>query len=1042
MKLIDISVKRPIGVVMVMIALVLIGVISLQNLAIDLYPELDLPVAVVMTEYEGAAPEEVEKLVTKPLEGSLGTIEGIKSIESKSISGSSIIIIWFNWGANIDNKVNDIRDKLEFGTRMLPKETSKPMVLTLDPTAMPIYRISVSGNISDEELTNYTEKVIEPRLERTPGVANVSLLGSKHKEIKVEADPIALNAYGITTNNIVQALATENISASAGNLQKGDQQLQLRINSEFKSIEDIENILISLPRGGTVKLKDIAHVYLDYKDDQEITKANGNPSLTLDISKKSDSNTIMVANDINKTVKEIEEQLPDGIEINTIYDLSIFIKQSINNIVNNLIVGGLLSITILFLFLRSIRSTLIIGTAMPVAVITTFSLMYFTGETLNLITLGGLALGIGMMVDSGIVILENIFRYREEGYDRVDAARLGSKEVASAVIASSLTTVAVFLPIVFVEGLAAEIFKPLAVTVSFALLVSLFAALTIVPMLSARLLHTKKVDVKEVDIKEVDAKKRAKSRFNRVMAPLLDRFDDLINKTREFYLRSLKWALNKRKTVVIGTLILILASLALVPFIGTEFLPEMDQGEISIDVTMPEGTLLAETSKTIDLIEAELKSIKEIETIFTTAGGGGSFSMGQNNSNIGNIYLRLQPMSERSRSTSDVMEEIRGLTADIPGADIKVSQMESGGFSSGEPISIQISGDNLEVLDEIAEEIKLEVEQVDGTRNVVNSANKGIPEMQIVIDREKAAYYGLSSSQIIQAVSNGINGQIATRYRSDGKEIDIRVTLPEQYKNDLSEVGDILIQTPYGSAVPLKEVADLVQVQGPAEIDRDNQQRAVQVTSDIVDRDLGSIIEDIEARLENITIPDGYRVEISGQYEDMKESFADLKFALIAAIILVYLVMAIQFEAITYPLVVMFSLPATTIGILVGLAITGRTLNIASFTGVIMLTGIVVNNAIVLVDYINILRRRGMERSAAILKAGPHRLRPILMTTLTTVLGLIPLTLGIGEGAEMQAGLATVVVFGLSFSTIVTLLLVPVMYTYIDDFEQWIKNRR
>lgn len=1021
MKLIDTSVKRPIGVVMVMIALVLIGVISLQNLAVDLYPELDLPVAVVITEYEGAAPEEVEKLVTKPLEGSLGTIEGIKSIESKSISGRSIIIIWFNWGANIDNKVNDIRDKLEFSTRMLPKDTSKPMVLTLDPTAMPIYRISLSGNISDEELTNYTEKVIEPKLERTPGVANVSLLGSKHKEIRVEADPLALNAYGITTSNIVQALAADNISASVGNLQKGDQELQLRIDSEFKRIEDIENVLIPLPRGGTVKLKDIAEVTLGYKADQEITKANGNPSLTLDISKKSDSNTIMVANEINKTIKEIEEQLPEGIEINTVYDLSIFIRQSINNIIINLIIGGILAITILFFFLRSVRSTLIIGIAMPVAIITTFSLMYFTGETLNLITLGGLALGIGMMVDSGIVILENIFRYREEGYDRIEAAKLGAKEVGPAVIAASLTTVAVFLPIVFVEGLAAEIFKPLAMTVSFALLVSLFAALTIVPMLSARLLHSKEID-------------------NRLMDPLLDRFDNLINRTRELYLKALKWALNKRKTVVIGTLILILSSLALVPLIGTEFLPEMDQGEISIDITMPEGTLLSETSKTIDLIEAELKNIEEIETIFTTAGGGGSFSMGQNNSNVGNIYLRLQPMSERSRSTSDVMEEIREITADIPGVDIKVSQMESGGFSSGAPISIQISGDSLEVLNEIAEEIKFEVEQVEGTRNVVNSANKGIPEMQIVIDRDKAAYYGLSSSQIIQTVSSGINGQIATRYRSDGQEIDIRVTLPEHYKDDLSKISDILIQTPSGSAVPLKEVADLVHVQGPAEIDRDNQQRVVRVTSDIVERDLGSIIKDIQDGIVDITIPDGYQVEISGQYEDMQESFADLKFALIAAIILVYLVMAIQFEAITYPLVVMFSLPATTIGILFGLAITGRTLNIASFTGVIMLTGIVVNNAIVLVDYINILRRRGMDRKAAILKAGPHRLRPILMTTLTTVLGLLPLTLGIGEGAEMQAGLATVVVFGLSFSTVVTLLLVPVMYTYIDDLEQWIKR--
>lgn len=1031
MKLVDISVKRPIGVVMFMIALILIGAISLKNLVIDLYPKLDLPIAVVVTEYEGTAPQEIEKMITRPLEGTIGTIEGIKSIESTSTIGRSIIIIKFDWGSNMDTKVNDIRDKLDIASNYLPNDSNKPMILQLDPTAIPIYRVSVSGDISEAELSQIAANTIKPGLERTPGVANVSLLGSKQREVKVEVNPAYLNAYGLTMNHVIQSLASENISTTAGTLARGDQELTLRINGEFESIEDINNLLIPLPKGGTVKLKDIATVTEGYKKTKEITKADGKPSLTLDISKKAEANTIKVTDELYKTIDELEEKLPEGVEINTVYDLSIFIRASINSVVQNLVIGGTLAILILLLFLRSLRATLIIAIAMPVAVITTFSLIYFTGETLNLITLGGLALGIGMMVDSGIVILENIFRYREQGYDRIEAAKTGAKEVGPAVIASALTTVAVFIPIVFVEGLSAEIFRPLALVVSFSLLVSLLVALTIVPMLAGNLLHNY----------ESEANTGTKKGIRRYLTKAFDKFGKMLNWLYEIYFKALKWALRKRKTVVFGTLILILATIPLVPLVGMEFLPEMDQGEINIDIRLPEGTVLEETDRVVTDIEQRIKGIEEVDTIFTTAGGGGSYSMGWSTTNIGNIYIRLVSLSERDRSTNDVIEEIRKLVAKIPGADINVSQIQSGGMGTDSPITIKITGDDLEVLNNLGTQVKAEIEQVEGTRNVENSADQGRPEMQIIVDKEKAALYGLSFSQIMQTVRTGFNGQVATRYRTNGQEVDVLVTLPEEYKQDMNQIGDIQLQTPYGTSIPLKEVAELVEVKGPAEIDREDQRRQVKVTSDLIGRDLGSATEDIQERLEQIKIPSGYNIEISGQYEDMMESFDDLKFALILSIFLVYMVMAIQFEAITYPLVIMFSLPATFIGIITGLLVTGRSLDVAAFIGIIMLAGIVVNNAIVLVDYINILRRRGMERYDAILKAGPNRLRPILMTTLTTVLALIPLTLEIGEGAETQSAMATVVVFGLSFSTLVTLILVPVMYTYIDDFEEWIKNK-
>ncbi len=1029
MKLVDISVKRPVGVFMIMLAIILMGTISLKNLVIDLYPKMNLPISVVMTQYSGAAPQEVEKMVTKPLEGVLGTIEGIKTLQSNSSPGKSLIIIQFDWGANMDEKINSIRDKLDLVTNALPDDAQKPLVLKIDPSALPIARLSVSGDMDEGRLTQIAEDIIKPRLERTPGVANVSILGSKQQEIKVEVNPTYLNGYKLSMNQIIQVLATENVSTTAGSLKRGDKELLLRITGEFQNIDQIKNVIILLPHGGSVKLKDIAKVTEDYKKVTEITKVSGKPSLTFDISKKSDGNTIKVADGMYKSMDKINQILPKGVTLSIVNDMSVFIRQSVNNVLRNLFFGGILATLILFLFLRSVKSTLVIGITMPVAVISTFNLIYYTGETLNLLSLGGLALGIGMMVDSAIVILENIFRYREQGYNKMEAAKIGAKEVGPAVIASALTTIVVFLPIVFVEGLAAQLFRPLALTVSFSLLASLIASLTVVPMLSANLLNN------------YEPKLENSKGLKRIYHPLLKGFSKLMDGVYTSYRSLLKWGLRKRKTVIFTTLALIIATFALVPYVGTEFIPTMDQGEINVDVTLPQGTILQATDDTLTAIRKKIEQLKEVDKVFTSAGSGGTFSIGNSSSNAGNIYVKLVPLKKRTRSTDAVMENIRVLTADIAGADIKVSQIQSGGFGSSSPITIKITGDDLEVLQELAQEVKQKVEKVKGTRNVASSAENGQPEMQINVDRDKAAYYGLTFNQIMSTVKTGLNGQVATRFRSGGQEIDVRVTLPKAYKEDMNQVGDILLQTPYGTAIPLKEIATLEQVQGPAKINREDQKRQVTVTSDITGIDLGTITKAIQDKIDTINLPEGYNIVVGGQVQDMTESFGSLYFALILAVFLVYMVMAVQFEAITYPFIIMFSMPATFIGIILGLIVTGRPLSIPAFIGIIILAGIVVNNAIVLVDYINILRKKGLERDEAILKAGPNRLRPILMTTLTTILGLIPLTLGIGEGAETQASMATVVVFGLSFSTLVTLLLVPVVYTYFDDFEKWFKAK-
>ncbi len=1026
MKIIDTSVKRPIGVIMIVLAILLIGVISLQSLPIDLYPEIDVPYTIVVCEYGDAAPQEVENLVTKPIEGVLSGIEGIKKVQSVSATGQSLVILEFEWGIDLDLKANDIREKLDLIVNILPEDATKPLVINIDPNAMPIIRLSVSGDIDQSRLSYLASDIIEPRLERTNGVSAIELTGTKETEIKVEVSPVYLEGYGISTNQIIQALASENISVTAGTLLRGNQDLKLRINGEFTDIEDIKNVLIQSSRGGTYRLGEIANVYEKYKDISEITKVDGEASLIFDISKKADANTIDVANEIYKAIEDAEKLLPEEVKIDVVYDLSIFIRESVNNVLVNLLIGGALATIILFLFLRSIRTTLVIAITMPIAVIATFNLIYFAGETLNLLTLGGLALGIGMMVDSSIVILENIFRHREEGYERIEAAKKGADEVASAVIASAITTVSVFIPIVFVGGLASELFTPMALTISFSLIVSLIAALTLVPMLAANLL--KKTEHKE---------RKSKKKTNRI----LQKFNKAFSSIYPVYKRVLNWSLNNRLIVVSMTIILLVISYFLVPMVGTEFLPEMDQGEVNIDITLPEGTVLSETQAIIDEIVVYLSEIEEAGTIFTSAGSAGSFSMGGGTPNVGNIYIRLAALADRERGTNEIMDDIRSFTAKIPGADIKVSQMQSGGFSSDTALSVKISGEDLNILNGLSEEIKGMVAEVEGTRNVTTSFEAGKPEMQIIIDREKAAVYGLTYNEILNTVKTGFNGSLATRIRYEGQEINVRVTLPDEYKQDMSQINDLPIMLHSGGSIKLKDVAELIQVQGYAQINHEDQKRQVSVNADIINRDLGSITTDVENKLKNINAPDGYVIKIGGEAEEMADAFDSLKFALILSVLLVYMVMAIQFEAITHPLVIMFSIPATFIGIIFGLIVTGRTLNVSTFIGIIMLVGIVVNNAIVLVDYINILRRRGMDRREAILEAGPNRLRPILMTTLTTVLALIPLTLGFGEGAELQAPFATVIVFGLSFATLVTLLLVPVMYTFMDDLEKWVKGK-
>ena len=1026
MKIWDFAIRRPIFTVMVIMVVLVLGAVSLLRLTIDLFPQIKLPMAAVVTTYSGAGPQEVETLVTRPLEEVMGTVNNVKEIRSESSEGVSVLIVDFNWGTDIDLATLQMREKIDLAQRYLPDGADKPMVFKMDPAMMPIIALSVSGGRNLQELRGLAEDVIKGRLERLDGVASVSVAGGYQREIQVLVDPARLQAYGLSLAQLTQALQVENMNLPGGRVEEAGKELLIRTTGEFRQVSDIEEVLVLLPQGGTVKVKDLARVEDTYRDQRQYTRMNGRPSVGLFVQKQTTANTVRVAGLVKRAIPEVLKELPPGVDIRVVMDQSGFINNSVRNVVRNAIAGGILAVLILYVFLRNFRSTMIIAAAIPISIVATFVLIYFAGLTLNIMSLGGLALGVGMLVDNAIVVLENIFRHRQEGLGRVEAAGFGTEEVAGAVTASTLTTMVVFLPIIFVEGIAAQFFRELALTVSFSLFASLLVALSLLPMLSSRMLRVEGAEV-------LLGGEGLSRRFPGGVLAWLGRAFDWLNTSYRFLLRG---ALARRRLVVAVAAGAFVASLFVVPLVGMEFVPRMDTGEFSVEIKLPDGAVLAETEKVVSRVEALVNEIPERETVFTTVGAITSMMRGNEaGSELGKVEVRLVPRRLRGRPVNQVVEEVREKVSRIPGAEFKVNAASGfvGGDWAGAPITVILKGDDLEVLRRLAEEVAGRVRQVPGTRDVDYGLAQGQPEVQVRVNRDKAAAYGLGLAQVASTVRTAISGQVATRYRVGGDEIDVRVRLQPESRRDLRDLENLVVASPLGVQVPLREVAGLVVARGPVTISREGQSRIVTVTAGLAGRPLGAAMRDVRRSLADLRLPPGYALEYGGENKEMMEAFASLGLALVLAVFLVYMIMAAQFESLLYPFVIMFSVPLAFVGVIWGLALTRRTLNVPSFMGVIMLVGIVVNNAIVLVDYINILRRRGMGRDEAVLKAGPTRLRPILMTTLTTVLAMLPLALGLGESGEAQAPMATVVIGGLTLSTLLTLVVVPVVYTIFDD---------
>lgn len=1015
MKLVTASVKRPVGVIMIVLAILALGFVSLRNLAVDLFPEVELPIAVVATSYQDAAPEDVENLISRPIEGAVSTVEGVDTIQSQSQTGASLVVIMFNNGVDLDQALLEVRESVDQVQGILPEEANDPSILRFNPDSLPVMWVSLTGG-EPSRLTDIANEQIVPYFERQEGVASVTVEGGEQREVQVTLDPAELQQYGITANEVTQALSAANQSASVGTVVRGNQDIQLRVIGEFESVDDVRDTLVQTPAGATIKVDDVARVTEDFKESNGLTLVNEEDSLVLSIMKNTDGNTVEVATNIKESIPQIERELGESVNVDVIIDTSEFIQQSVDTVVKNMIIGGVIAVVVLLLFLKSVRATLIIGASIPIALISTFALMYFTGQTLNVLTLGGLALGVGMMIDSSIVILENIYSHRRRGASLFDSATKGAAELTPAIIASTTTTLVVFLPMVFVEGMASDLFLPLALTVSFALLSSLVVAITLVPMLSSNLLSN-------VIKKEEEGKGYW--------------FDRLISWLRDKYGNGLKRALKFRKTTVTVTFAILIASLALIPFIGAELIPASDQGQVQVNVETEPGSSFEYVSGIVDQVNEKMQPYQEdVEVSYLSVGGAAGAGAGA--SSGASYMMQLVPLEERDISTNDFVRDLDEDLSTIAGADISISTLESG-MNFGDPISIEVSGPEHEVLQGVSEEIVDEISTIDGVLNPSSGASVGVPQLTVDVDEEHAAMYGLTEQQVIGQIQMQFNGQLATRYREGGQELDVMLYYPEEMRQDINDVVDLTIQTPTGASVPLDEVAEFVEIQGPVALTRQNQQPQMNITSQIIDRDLGSIVQDIETRMEQMNLPEGYTYTIAGQAQEMEEAFTDLAIALLFAVFLVYAVMAVQFESFLYPFVIMFAIPTSIIGVLLGLLITDISLSIPAIIGVTMLVGVVLNNSILLVDYTNILRRRGIERTEAIVEAGRSRLRPILMTTITTVLALIPLGMGIGEGAELQQPLAVTVIFGLTTSSIFTLFLVPVIYLIMDNVSKKIR---
>jgi hydrophobic/amphiphilic exporter-1 (mainly G- bacteria), HAE1 family len=1021
MKLTEVAIRRPAFMTMVFVALAVLGVFGYSRMGVDLLPKMDWPIVSVVTVYPGAGPKEIESLVSKPLEEAVSGVSNLDNVRSYSYEGVSVLVAQFSFTANVDEVTNEVQRKIEQNRSKLPKDAEAPRISKSDLNAFPILRVSVTGQMDPRELYQFTKDKIKTELEQVEGVSAVSILGGREREIRVEVDNDKLQAYGLSILQISQALARENLDFPTGKIDESLNQYIVRIAGKFHSVDEIRNMALLSGPSGTVYVRDIADVKDTYKENYTISRLNGESSIALAIQKQSDANSVRTSDLVHRAMTEMESRFDHRISFTVAQDITDFTRHSLSEVQRDLFLAILMVAVVLFLFLHSARNSLIVLLSIPTSLITTFFFMWLFGYTLNLMSLMALALVIGILVDDSIVVLENIHRHLEKGEPPVKAAIEGRSEIGFAAIAITLVDVVVFLPISLVGGLVGRIFSEFGITVVVSTMLSLLVSFTLTPMLAAkwsRLVH--------------HAKESWLGRF-------IHAFEQWQVRLAGRYERGLAWALDHRKTIIAGSGALLAASLLLVPagFIGTEFITEADRGDFAVNLDMPLGTTIEKTDEGTREVESIIAQLPEVERYLSTVGKQQSQWKNVEQSNVGQVQVRLVDKSQRRRSTQEVMQVIQDRVAGIPGLKTSFATIGMWGSANVSPLQVEVIGSDLEEVVRFAERVSTILANSKGTVDVVSSWEEGKPEVKIEVDREKITQMGLTLGEVALAVRTAIEGDVATKYQEGDTEYDTRVVLMKKDRVRAEDIGRITLLNHYGRPVQLNQVARVISGKGPSEIQRKDRERLVTVAANLSGEvPLGQATAAVEQAIQQNGIPDGIKVFYGGDAENMRDMFRDMMIALGLAVLFVYMIMVSLFESYMHPLTIMFSLPVALVGALGSLAITGMTLSMFSMIGIIMLMGLVTKNAILLVDFTNTLRARGLEMRDALLESGRTRLRPIIMTTATMVFGLMPLALALGAGAEMRQSMSVVVIGGLISSTLLTLVLVPVMYTYMESLKQ------
>jgi HAE1 family hydrophobic/amphiphilic exporter-1 len=1056
MKLVEFSTRRPVSVIVFALAAIVFGTVAFTRLATDLLPDISYPSLTVRTTYDGAAPLEVESLVTRPVENAVGVVNNVVRVTSSSRTDVSEVTLEFSWSADMDLAALDVRERLDLLN--LPVDAERPVLLRFDPALDPILRLGLHGGQDLVRLRLIAEEQAERALERIEGVAAAVVSGGLEEEIHVELDERRLANLGLGVNQVLNRLSQENINLTGGRLREGQTEYLVRTVNEFLRPEDVRPIVVDSSQGAIVRLEDVARVRKSHREREIITRIDGEESVEVAVYKEGGTNTVRVSDAVRASLDELRERLQQvepGLKLTVITDQARYIRESVSEVLQTALYGGILAILVLFFFLRSWKTTLIIGVAIPISVVATFFLMYASGISLNIMSLGGLTLGIGLLVDNSIVVLEAIQRRRDQGMSEMEAARAGTGEVSRAVVASTLTTICVFVPIVFVEGVAGQLFGDQAMTVTYSLVVSLLVALTVIPMLASR---GGPAPLPEANPGEGDRRSGVRRGLDRLLFTVstaiarllkglfralekllaavllvpLKLFHAGFDTLAAGYNRVLGWVLPRPVTTLLIAVLLLAGSLSLYPRLGRELVPELIQGEFYVNTELPPGSHLDLNQRRLAGLERLAAGLEGVDTVYMIAGTSSEQGgvAGELRENIGQLTLTvLPPVSEEKEEA--LMASLRESLDRQEDLEYRFGRPTY--FSFRTPIEVEIRGYNLKLLERLADDLVLRMRQIPELADIKASTEGGNPELQIRFDRERLASLGLTLNDVASVVRSKVQGSVATDIQREDRTIDIRVWAGEEYRSSVEDLRRLTIHQVGKTAVPLSAVARVTEEQGPAEIRRSEGNRVALVTANLVGGDLGTVSEKIVAALEEMSLPSGFDWRIGGQRQEMETSFGSMRLAIFLAIFMVYLVMASQFESLLHPFVILFSVPFAVVGLLATLSLFGVTISIVVLIGTILLAGIVVNNAIILVDYTNQLRRvRGLPKLEALQRACGVRLRPILMTTATTVLGLLPMAIGLGAGSELRSPMALTVIGGLITSTALTLLILPAVYTLLD----------